>query len=147
MVFSWVASFVTLAASTINSRIGLIATGVRHSLRTGRQRQVQLAADGYAQCKKPGDFTVKFLGRWLRARRCAATGALVQTVQYSVWRLQVQFLDKVVVPVLCNDRFFDTTVSTDFFKFVVGREKEFMQRALSLLRGAMRIVQQIMVKS
>ena len=31
-----------------------------------------------------------------------------------------------------------------FFRFVVGREKEFMQRALSLLRGAMRIVPQIM---
>ena len=30
---------------------------------------------------------------------------------------------------------------------VVGREKEFVQRALSLLRGAMRIVPQITVKS
>ena len=44
--------------------------------------------------------------------------------QYSTLfgRLQVQFSDKVVVPVLCNDRFgasfdtFDKTISTDFLQ-------------------------------
>ena len=144
----WVAPSSRLAALTKKSRIGLTATGVRYSLRTGRQRQVvQFAADGYAQCKlckKPRRLHSEVLGSVftcpsLCSDRCSGPDSAVLCLA-----LQVHFLDNVVVPVLCNDRFFDTTVSTDFFRFVVGRDKEFMQRALSLLRGAMRIVPQIM---
>ena len=107
MVFCLVAPFVTLAASTINSRIGLTPVGVRYSLRT---RRVQKVADGYAQCK---------LCKIRRSSQCSSwVGVYVRQVLWSrqcstlFGRLQVQFLDKVVVPVLCNDRFFGMTVST-----------------------------------